>query len=154
MQEPENSAPPIVERRVHPDRRRHNAFTALFSRRHRRKSPGRRKEDKVGYVDFYGPRVRIFVCAVLVLSVLDALLTQKEIATGMVREANPLMNAVMAWGGMFAFYSLKLAMTALPLAVLVLHKNWPIAKFTAKVCLCCYVLVLLYHFGLLILFAS
>ena len=125
-----------------------------MTRQRRRKSTGRRREDKVGYVDVYGPRAWAFVCAVLFLSALDAVLTGKEISSGMVREANPLMNAAILWGGLYTFYGMKAALTALPLAVLVLHKEWPIAKFTARVCLWCYIVIALYHFYLNLFFSS
>ena len=142
---PDGTIPPFEERRTCPNRRRHKTITALFSQFRRRKSVGRRQEDKVGYIDVYGPRVWIFAGSVLALSVLDAVLTRREIASGMVQEANPVMKMALSWGGMYTFYGVKAALTALPLAVLVLHKEWPIAKFTAWICLWCYILIALYH---------
>lgn len=120
----------------------------MLSRFRRRKSTGRRTEDKIGYVDVYGPRTWIFAFSVLALSVLDAVLTGREISSGMVQEANPVMRVALRWGGMYTFYGVKAALTALPLAVLVLHKAWPIAKFVAWICLWCYILIALYHFYL------
>ena len=96
-------------------------------------------------MDVYSARTWVFAFSVLALSIFDALLTGKEISTGMVQEANPVMKAALNWGGIYTFYGAKAALTALPLAVLVLHKEWPIAKFIAWVCLWCYILIALYH---------
>jgi hypothetical protein len=36
-------------------------------------------------------------------------------------------------------------MTALPLAIIILHKEWPLARYVARVCLWFYVVILIYH---------
>ncbi len=128
-----------------PDRRRHKMLPALFSKHRRRRSVGRRKEDRVGYVDYYGWQTWRIALSILLLSLLDAVMTTSEILSGKVREANPVMNLTINRGGMFAFFSVKAAMTALPLAILVFHKEWPLARITARFCLWSYVLLALYH---------
>jgi hypothetical protein len=82
---------------------------------------------------------------VLALSLLDAILTIIQINKGLVREANPIMNQVLAWGGVYAFFSLKAAMTASALAIIIIHKEWVLARHVFRLCLCCYVLILCYH---------
>jgi hypothetical protein len=81
----------------------------------------------------------------MILSALDAILTIAQINKGLVREANPVMNIVIAYGGIYAFFSLKAAMTAFALAMIFLHKEWVLARTTAWLCLGCYVFVLCYH---------
>jgi hypothetical protein len=79
------------------------------------------------------------------LSFLDAVLTVYQIEKGSVREANPVMHMAIAWGGVYAFFSLKAAMTAFPLAIIILHKEWPLARYVAQLCLWFYVMILFYH---------
>lgn len=133
------------QRRAGPDRRRHKMLPALFSRHRRRRSVGRRKGDTIGYVDYYDWQTWRIALSILILSLLDAGMTGVEIFSGKVREANPLMNLAIEQGGMYTFYSVKAAMTALPLAILVLHKEWRLARITARFCLWSYVLVAFYH---------
>jgi hypothetical protein len=83
--------------------------------------------------------------AVMCLSFVDAVMTVLQIERGVVREANPVMNVVLAWGGAYAFFSLKAAMTAFALAIIILHKEWTLARYMARICLCCYILIILYH---------
>jgi hypothetical protein len=83
--------------------------------------------------------------AVMALSFLDAILTVAQIERGTIREANPVMNLVLIWGGVYAFFSLKAAMTAFALAIIILHKEWTLARYMARLVLCCYVLILCYH---------
>jgi len=39
----------------------------------------------------------------------------------------------------------KAMLTALPLAVIILHKNWALGRRAARMCLWSYILVSLYH---------
>jgi hypothetical protein len=73
------------------------------------------------------------------------MLTVYQIRKGVAREANPIMSMAIAWGGVYAFFSLKAALTAFPLAIIILHKEWTLARHMARLCLCFYVLILLYH---------
>ena len=96
-------------------------------------------------MDIYDRGSWSLALAVLGLSFLDAILTVLQIQRGFIQEANPIMNMVIAWGGIYAFFSLKAAMTAFALAIIILHKEWALARYMARVCLCCYILILFYH---------
>ncbi len=126
------------------DRRQQRMFPPLFSGWHRRRSSGRRKYDR-GYVDVYDAKTWGVALVVMAMSFLDAVLTVLQIEHGAVREANPLMSMALAWGGVFAFFSLKACMTAFPLAIILVHKEWPLARQMARLCLWCYVLIMFYH---------
>ena len=134
-----------VERRRGSDRRTAPSFPPKFSNHRRRRSKGRRKTDRGGYVDIYDRGSWILALSVLGLSLLDAILTVYQIQKGIAREANPLMNLILTWGGVLAFFSVKTAMTAFPLAIIILHKEWAFARHVARLCLGFYVLILLYH---------
>ena len=132
------------ERRSGKDRRR-TAYLSLFSPQRRRKSKGRRLSDKGGYVDFYDIGSWGVALAVLLLSLLDALLTGMQVTMGKVEEANPLMRMAISRGGIPVFLSMKMAMTALPLAILVVHKEWALARYAARLCLGSYIIIAVYH---------
>ncbi len=121
----------------------------LSSRRRRHRS-GRRRDDR-GYVDRYDARTWGVALSVLVLSVMDAWLTGMQIVQGKSREANPLMDWVICHAGLWTFFGLKAAMTALPLAIIVLHKEWLMARYAARLCLWCYVGVSVYHLYLVLI---
>jgi hypothetical protein len=127
------------------ERRQPAGFPPQFSSQRRRRSKGRRKTDRGGYVDIYDRGSWIVALTVMGLSFLDAFLTVLQIERGVVREANPIMNIVLTWGGVYAFFSLKAAMTAFALAIIILHKEWVLARYMARLCLGCYVLILFYH---------
>jgi hypothetical protein len=138
------------ERRSGIDRRVPASFWALLSsQQRRRKSRGRRAADKGAYVDVYDSRTLCIVAAVLLLSLMDAVLTAMHMRQGSAEELNPIMNAVLAHGGMPAFFTVKAAMTVFPMAIITIHKEWAIGRFAARVCLITYVLLSLYHLYLL-----
>jgi len=136
---------PSVERRLISDRRRKAACPPIFSPYRRRRSKGRRSTYKVGYVDLYNFQSWSVALSVLILSLTDAILTGLQVLGGKVQEANPIMNAVIRLGGIYCFLSMKAAMTALPLAIIILHKEWTLARYAARVCLWSYILVAVYH---------
>ena len=141
-----NSSAP-VERRTKVNGRRHT-LPLLFGGPRRRRSKGRRKTDEVGYVDIYDHRNWTVAISILALSLLDALMTCRHILSAKGSEANPIMDAIIRWGGFPPFIGFKAAMTAFPLAILMLHKEWRLAKFAARICLWSYILIALYHFYL------
>jgi hypothetical protein len=134
-----------AEKRSGLARRQPVPFPPQFSSFRRRHSRGRRETDFGGYVDIYDRRSWAIALAILGLSCADAVLTVLQIEKGIVQEANPLMNVVLAWGGAYAFFSLKAAMTAFALAIIILHKEWVLARHMARLCLFCYILILIYH---------
>jgi hypothetical protein len=101
-------------------------------------------------VDRYDARTWGLALSVLTLSTLDAVLTGLQISQGRSREANPLMALAIDYGGMWTFYGLKAAMTAFPLMIIVIHKEWKAAKYAARVCLYCYLAVSVYHLYLML----
>jgi hypothetical protein len=145
-----DSVPAPFERRSGADRRRRSSFPPRFSPLRRRLRSGRRNTD-CGYVDRYDARTWGLALSVLILSTLDAVLTGLQISQGRGREANPLMALAIDHGGMWTFYSVKAAMTAFPLMILVIHKEWKAAKYAARVCLYCYLAVSVYHLYLMLL---
>jgi len=142
---------PVHEKRAGENRRRRASFPPAFSSYRRRRSSGRRLTDPAGYVDIYDAGSWRVAISILLLSTLDAVLTGMQIRTGYFREANPLMNAVLVYGGVHSFVSIKLAMTAIPLAIIVLHKEWAVARFAARLCLWAYILLTFYHLYLILL---
>jgi len=81
----------------------------------------------------------------MVMSFLDAILTVLQIQRGVVREANPIMNMTLTWGGIYAFFCLKASMTAFALAIIIVHKEWALARYMARLCLWFYVVIMFYH---------
>ena len=141
----------LADRRSGTDRRGQASFREfLFSRQRRRKSRGRRKSDKGAYVDIYDARTWGIVIAILLLSFMDALLTGLHVIRGSAREINPVLKAILDCGGLPAFFSAKAALTILPIAVIMIHKEWTLAKYAARLILGAYMLLTIYHLFLLI----
>ncbi len=132
------------------DRRTKPIFPPLVSTYRRRRSSGRRRTDPPGYIDVYGLRTWGVATTIILLSMIDAFLTAFQVKRGFVREANPLMNMVLVRCGDYSFVSLKLALTAVPLAILVLHREWRVARYAARVCLWAYILLTCYHLYLVL----
>ena len=80
---------------------------------------------------------------------MDALLTGLHVIRGSAREINPILKAILDWGGLPAFYTAKAAMTILPMSVILIHKEWTLAKYAARLVLWAYVLLSFYHLYLL-----
>ena len=139
----------FADRRSGKDRRKPSRFPPEFSAWRRRRSSGRRKTDRPHYVDIYDPSSWAIAIAILSLSFLDAFLTAFHVNANSAREANPIMAKTLELGGIYAFVSVKSAMTAFPLAIIMLHKEWNMARFAARVVLIAYVLIALYHLFLL-----
>jgi hypothetical protein len=96
----------------------------------------------------------MIVLFIIALSLLDAVLTALQIWSGTIEEANPLMNMVISRGGIVMFFIVKAAMTTLPLALIILHKEWKIARYAVWVCVLAYSLISLYHVYLIIVNGS
>ena len=99
----------------------------------------------MGYVDYYDLRTWLVTTAILILSLLDGILTGLQLHQGLSEEANPLMRAVLDRGGIYPFLGVKAALTALPLSVIILHKNWALGRSAARLCLWSYIFVAIYH---------
>jgi hypothetical protein len=136
----------LAERRTGIDRRIPTTlFGTLTSNFRRRKSKGRRKTDQGAYVDIYDARTWFIAITVLALSGIDAALTGLHMVEGTAREVNPIMNAFIQYGGLPVFFGAKAAMTVLPLAVIIVHKEWTLGKFAARLCLWAYAVLCIYH---------
>lgn len=140
----------LRDRRSGTNRRAFGSMTALFANRPRRRwSSGRRRTDPGGYVDFYDSRTWAIVLAVTLLSFLDAVLTAVHLVRGSARELNPILDEIFTRGGFIAFFCAKAAMTLIPMAIIMIHKEWVLGRFAARVCLLAYGLLTLYHLYLL-----
>ena len=137
------------ERRTGRDRRRPPVFPPRFSAHRRRRCAGRRAGDAPGYVDIYDAATWAVAFSILVLSFIDAASTTLLIRSAHAREANPLMKAVLGFGGAYTFVSVKLLLTSFPLAIIVMHKEWRLARFAARTVLLAYALLAVYHVFLL-----
>lgn len=90
---------------------------------------GRRKierRDEAGrgravYVDLYAGHLMVCVVGVLVLSICDAVLTLRILASGGI-ELNPLMSTLID-DNIEKFVAVKMALTSLALVMLVIHHN-------------------------------
>ena len=134
----------LVERRSGIDRR-DPAFRFLFGHPRRRRKGGRRKTDRGGYVDIYDVRTWSVVIAILILSFLDAVLTGLQVIRGSAHELNPILDAAISCGGIPALFGVKAAMTLLPITVILVHKEWTLGRYAARLCLWSYILVSVYH---------
>ncbi len=138
------------ERRSGRDRRAAPSLRALLQAKdRRRRSGGRRATDRGGYVDHYDSRTWGIALSVCILSLVDALLTRMHLVRGSAQEWNPLMNAVISEAGMASFFAVKLAMTVVPMALILIHKEWALGRYAARLCLGAYLLLSCYHVYLL-----
>jgi hypothetical protein len=139
-----------VERRIGAERRSQGIILSLFIIKHRRrKSKGRRQTDRGGYVDTYDIRTWGIALSILALSLIDATLTGIHLLKGSARELNPIMNAVINYGGIPAFFGVKAIMTILPVAIIMLHKEWALGRYAARLCLWSYIILSFYHLFLI-----
>lgn len=138
------------ERRSGRDRRDAPSLRVwLQAKARRRRSRGRRATDRGAYVDFYDSGTWGIALSVCALSLVDALLTRMHLVRGSAQEWNPLMNAVISEAGMTAFFAVKLAMTVVPMALILVHKEWVLGRYAARLCLGAYLLLSCYHVYLL-----
>jgi len=139
-----------TERRSGADRRYPPFFASLFARGpRRRKSRGRRKTDKGAYVDIYDAKTWSIATAVVILSLIDAFLTWMHLDRGTARELNPMLKEIIDHGGLPAFFAAKGALTVFPIAVIMVHKEWALGKYAARLCLLAYIIIFCYHLFLI-----
>ena len=148
---PENISSGDNRRNSDNERRAPMFLWDVFSYRpFRRKSRGRRKNDPGAYVDIYDAGSYGIVFAVLALSLLDTALTHFHLKRGIAGEANPIMRSIIESGGFPSFYSAKIAMTTLPIVVIIIHKEWSFGKYAARFCLWVYIVLSLWHIFILL----
>jgi hypothetical protein len=102
-------------------------------------------------VDRYSARDVLLVVVILLLNVVDALCTLAWLSRGGA-EGNPLMNWVLEMGNGFFLFQ-KCIVAGGWLIVLLVHKNFRIARLGLWMLLAVYGLLALYH-GMLLLFAE
>jgi len=100
-------------------------------------------------VDIYDVGTWAVALSILALSFIDAFSTTLLISSANAREANPLMKAVLDFGGAYTFVSVKILLTSFPLVIIVMHQEWRLARFAARTVLLAYVLLAIYHVFLL-----
>ena len=139
---------PAVDRRSGRDRRSRptSPWGSLFGLKRRRR--GRRQgEEQNSFVDVYRKRDASLLVAILVLNLLDALMTLIHIQRGG-REANPLMERLLEDGDFGSFLFQKSASVGSLLLVLVIHKNFVIARRAMWAILAGYLALFAYHISL------
>jgi len=111
-----------------------------------RRSRGRRESDREGYVDRYTKRDVILLLTIFLLNVGDALMTLLWLERGG-REANPIMEFFLDIGP-WAFLVQKCLVVGLWLVILVVHKNFRLARFGLYSALVVYGTLMIVHFGI------
>ena len=152
----ENDAPepmwPHLDRRVKSDRRDRptRSWDSLLGRR-RRVSGRRAGELDDAYVDRFGRREIGLVLAIFTLNIFDAFCTLVWLDRGGA-EGNPVMDwALQAGDSVFLFQ--KCVVAGLWLLILLVHKNFRIARYGLWSLLAVYALLAVYH-AFLALFAE
>lgn len=136
------------ERRSGDDRRyRPTSLLDSLLGRHRRRRAGRRAgEQQNNYVDVYHRQDAFLLLGIFVLNVFDAFFTLVWLQKGGT-EGNPLMDALIQAGdGIFLLQ--KCFVVGVWLLVLMVHKNFRMARIGMWTLLGFYGAVLLYHFYL------
>ena len=138
---------PAVDRRGSDDRRSRRTRPWGNPFGWKRRESGRRAGEQQNYfVDRYHKRDTAMLVAILVLNLLDAFLTLIHIERGGA-EANPLMDRLLDAGNeTFLFH--KAAVVGSLLLVLVVHKNFAIARRAMWIILGVYSLLFVYHLTL------
>lgn len=114
-----------------------------------RRASGRRDADSSGYVDRYTRRDVALLLSVFLLNVFDAWMTMLWLSRGG-REANPVMDFFLDIGP-GAFLVQKCLIVGFWLVLLVVHKNFRLARFGLYASLVVYALIMLMHFGIIAL---
>ena len=112
-----------------------------------RREQGRRRTDRVGYVDRYSRREVALILAVFLMNVADAFLTLLWLERGG-QEANPFMDFFLDIGP-GAFLVQKCGIVGIWLVILLVHKNFRFARLGLYASLVVYAALMLVHFGIL-----
>jgi hypothetical protein len=139
---------PQVERRRQPDRRlAPTPFWSAFVGRRRRRHGRRAGERDDIYVDRFTRRDVVLVVAILLLNIFDAFFTLIWLQRGGA-EGNPLMAWLLEHGN-GPFLVQKCIVVGLWLLLLVVHKNFRVARLGLYSLAAIYSLLILYHFALM-----
>ncbi len=146
---PTSADRPATERRQQADRRaRPTSFWSALRSNGRREGFRRAGEAYHVYVDRPSRRVVLLLFAVLICSILDALLTLLFLQRGG-EEMNPIMALVLAHGTT-PFVALKMALTGIGTWFLAAHQYFPLAFKGLHVLAGGYALLLCIHAALLL----
>lgn len=136
---------PEVERRSGRDRRaRPTRFWDALLGRRRRHGGRRQGEARNTYVDVFQPRDVAMLVGIFLLNLFDALFTLRWLQMGG-GERNPLMD-ILIQSSDFAFLFQKCVVVGLWLVVLMVHKNFRIARLGLLSLLALYLGVFVFHF--------
>jgi len=133
-----------------PDRRKRP--TPRFSRYTlfggRRRSGGRREGENDGaFVDQYSGRLAVAMLWIAAMNALDSFFTLLHLQSGGI-ELNPVADAMLATGRI-GFVAAKSLLIIVPLVVLTLHKNFPLARAGIWTAAGAYTVLVGYHLTLL-----
>jgi hypothetical protein len=133
-----------------PDRRRKP--TARVSRYSlwggRRRTGGRRPGENIGvFVDQYSTRVWLMMLWIALMNAGDTFFTLLHLQSGGV-EINPIAAAMLSTGRS-GFVCLKSLLISVPLIILCLHKNFPLARLGMWTAAGAYTVLFIYHLSLL-----
>lgn len=132
-----------------PDRRqrptpRFSRFTLFGGRRRRARRAG---ENDGTFVDQYSGRLLAIMLWIAVMNAGDSFFTLLHLQAGGI-ELNPVAEAMLGTGRV-GFVLLKSLLITVPLIVLTLHKNFPLARIGIWVAANAYTVLLGYHLALL-----
>ena len=133
------------ERRLAYDRRYRP--TPLFSRYiflGRRRGGRRTAENRNVYVDRFTAREWALAGGILVLSMLDLVFTLVHLGAGG-KEANPVMDWFLTWGGTDAFSVAKVLFTVVGLLVLLVHVKFDRVKGLMRFAFGLYAILFVFH---------
>lgn len=147
--QPEAQSTSAGERPRGPDRRKRP--TARFSRYTlfggRRRNGGRRPGENDGaYVDQYSARLVAAMLWIAAMNSLDSFFTLVHLQSGGI-ELNPVADAMLGTGRV-GFVACKALLIIVPLAILTLHKNFPLARAGIWTAAGAYTLLVGYHLTL------
>lgn len=132
-----------------PDRRQH--ATPRLSRYSfmggRRRGARREGEELHSFVDQYGQRMWALLAWVALMNACDSFFTLLHLQDGAI-ELNPVAGWMLTTGRV-GFVLLKSILITLPLVVLCLHKNFPLARMGLWLAACVYTALVAYHIWLL-----
>ena len=134
-----------AERRDRTERRRRP--TPILSRYTffgRRRGGRRDTESSNIYVDRYSAREWTLVAGIFVLSMLDLVFTLVHLNAGG-REANPVMEFFLRWGGQDAFSIAKFMFTVVGLLVLLVHVKFSRVRSLLRFAFIVYGLLFFFH---------
>jgi hypothetical protein len=150
IREPDDPAgldSPRAERRGGEDRRHTRTRFSDSLRGYRRRYEGRRAGDLDRlYVDAYRRSDLLLVGSVFLLNILDAFFTLRWLEMGG-REGNPLMARLLEVGNL-PFLVQKCFVVGIWLVILLVHKNFRLARVAMWSLLGVYGLLLVYHLAL------